>query len=82
MALQHELDAMREQFERDIGDHTARILTDFTRSLRDSGILGRALDKGRRMPDFQLPSASGGTIRLSEVLGTGPAVVFFFRGKW
>jgi hypothetical protein len=82
MDLKQELDLMREQFESKVGDHTARILADYTRSLRDSGVLDRALDKGRRMPDFRLPSASGGEVRLSALTGLGPAVVLFFRGKW
>ena len=82
MALQQELDKVKKRFEKSISDHTARILADFTRSLQESGIVARALGQGQQMPDFELPSASGGQVRLSEVLARGPAAIFFFRGKW
>jgi hypothetical protein len=82
MALQQELDTVKERFEHSISDHTAQIMEDFTRSLRDSGISERALKQGQQMPDFSLPAAAGGTVRLTEILDSGPAVVFFYRGSW
>jgi hypothetical protein len=82
MALQQELDKTRETFERSTGEHTARILADYTRALKESEIEIQAIKQGERMPDFELPSATGEQVRLSEVLKNGPAVVFFYRGKW
>jgi peroxiredoxin len=38
--------------------------------------------EGTRAPDFELPSTAGGTVRLSEALRDGPAVVVFNRGPW
>lgn len=37
---------------------------------------------GDPAPDFELPSTNGDTVRLSDVLTEGPAVLVFFRGTW
>jgi peroxiredoxin len=50
--------------------------------LLDSNIAMRALQAGEAMPDFALHAATGKLVRLSDVLGQGPAVVSFFRGTW
>ena len=41
-----------------------------------------ALGVGDRAPDFTLPDATGGEIRLSELLVDGPVVLTFYRGAW
>jgi peroxiredoxin len=50
--------------------------------LLDSNIAMRALQAGEMMPTFELRSAAGEMVRLSDVLRAGPAVVSFFRGTW
>ena len=50
--------------------------------LLDSNIAMRALQVGENMAAFELQAASGETVRLSDVLRDGPAVVSFFRGTW
>ena len=41
-----------------------------------------AVATGRKMPDFSLPQASGGTVSLSDLIASGPAVIVIFRGVW
>ncbi len=41
-----------------------------------------SLGVGDTAPDFELPNASGGTVRLSELLRSGPVVLAFYRGSW
>jgi peroxiredoxin len=41
-----------------------------------------ALAAGDRAPDFELQNATGGTVRLSELLTRGPVVLTFYRGAW
>ncbi|MEV6597637.1 peroxiredoxin [Actinoplanes sp. NPDC051346] len=36
------------------------------------------IDKGDFAPDFALPDQDGTTLRLSELLGAGPVVLFFY----
>lgn len=37
---------------------------------------------GEHAPDFELESTRGDTVRLSDTLESGPAVLIFFRGSW
>ncbi|GAA1507494.1 peroxiredoxin-like family protein [Nocardioides humi] len=40
------------------------------------------LDVGDVAPDFELPDARGGVVRLADRLATGPVVLTFYRGSW
>lgn len=42
----------------------------------------RGLALGAEAPDFELPAAGGGTVRLSSFRGRSPVVLIFFRGAW
>lgn len=50
--------------------------------VRRSGILRKALGVGDKAVDFELPSAGGTDVRLSELLAVGPVVLTFYRGGW
>jgi peroxiredoxin len=47
-----------------------------------SGLIGRAVRVGDMAPDFVLPDAADGRVRLSDLLRGGPVVVVFYRGRW
>ncbi|MEL6616132.1 MAG: peroxiredoxin-like family protein [Bacteroidota bacterium] len=42
----------------------------------------RALAVGETAPDFALPTASGESVRLSDLTARGPVVLTFYRGAW
>ena len=42
----------------------------------------KALKVGDHAPEFQLPSASGKKVKLSELISRGPVVVTWYRGGW
>lgn len=63
------------------GEHVA-VMDAATDALRTSGAAGRAIATGSTAPDFVLPDAAGGEIRLSDQLATGPVVLSFYRGGW
>jgi peroxiredoxin len=50
--------------------------------LAASRIARRALKASDRAPDFRLPAARGGYVRLHDLLAKGPVVVSFYRGGW
>ena len=51
-------------------------------SLTAEEAVGIALKVGDTAPDFALPDAQGRTVRLSEMLASGPVVLAFYRGSW
>lgn len=61
---------------------TMKIMMGATKRLIESRIAEKCLKTGDRAPDFSLPSATGKTVSLSNILASGPAVVNFYRGAW
>jgi hypothetical protein len=49
-------------------------------SLRGSAAATAELAKGDPAPDFQLPSADDGTVRLSDYRGEKPVLLYFSMG--
>jgi hypothetical protein len=50
--------------------------------LRASGIMQRVARVGQAAPDFTLPNATGGAVRLADLRALGPVVLSFYRGRW
>ena len=51
-------------------------------SLEAATLANRALRAGSKAPTFRLCDYSGQQVSLQELIGTGPAVVHFYRGSW
>ncbi|MFE9366071.1 peroxiredoxin-like family protein [Streptomyces sp. NPDC006978] len=82
MGLNTELRAFYTSRQADIPDHIRAIMERAGRELAESGQADQALSVGHRAPDFSLPSADGGTVRLADLLEAGPVVLTFYRGAW
>ncbi|MEV3933618.1 MULTISPECIES: peroxiredoxin-like family protein [unclassified Streptomyces] len=82
MGLNTELRAFYTSRQADIPDHIRAIMERAGRDLAESGQADQALPVGHRAPDFTLPSADGGTVRLADLLEAGPVVLTFYRGAW
>jgi peroxiredoxin len=50
--------------------------------LASSGIVASALRIGQRIPDFQLPDATGKLVNSTTLLAKGSLVIAFYRGAW
>lgn len=50
--------------------------------LADSGLADLARTVGDPAPRFTLPSATGTTVALDDLLAEGPVVLTFYRGAW
>ena len=82
MTLQHELAVLRADFARRATPERVSLYEAKIEELRRSGILDAAFGAGQQAPGFALPGVDGATVRLSDLLAQGPAVVTFYRGGW
>jgi peroxiredoxin len=82
MTLKSELDAFRSEFMAKAPPQIREAMTSADMELAASGITQRAIKAGNRAPDFRLPDARGGRVRLRDLLTRGPVVVSFYRGGW
>jgi peroxiredoxin len=52
------------------------------RELEEQGIQERALARGARSPNFELPDQDNRRVSSRELLQTTPLMICFFRGRW
>ncbi len=82
MDLSEQLERIREGAAKRIPAESIAIMHRATEDLRASGIMDRVLKVGDSMPAFNLENTRGETVNSADLLGKGPLVVSFFRGKW
>lgn len=82
MDLNTELRSFYDSRQAEMPDHIREIMSRASRELAESGQAAQALTVGDTAPDFTLPAADGGTVRLSTLLESGPVVLTFYRGAW
>jgi peroxiredoxin len=80
--VRKELEEFRQKSSRSAPPERIRAYEQGIEDVRKSGVLDKALKIGGRAPDFELPSASGKNVKLSELLARGPVVVTWYRGGW
>jgi hypothetical protein len=54
----------------------------FIEDLRATGIEDRVLRVGDRAPAFELEAAHGSRLSLDSLIGRGPVILTFYRGRW
>jgi hypothetical protein len=82
MSLKDELKSLRERAE---AKRPAEIVAAMRRAvdeLRASGEPERVLKVGDPAPRFALPNADERIVESATLLGRGPLVVTFYRGRW
>ncbi|GEC08956.1 peroxiredoxin [Streptomyces spinoverrucosus] len=82
MPLNAELRAFYEARQQQIPAEIREIMRRAGQELADSGQADRALTVGARAPHFTLPTATGQTLALDDLLADGPVVLTFYRGAW
>ncbi|MBZ9643766.1 peroxiredoxin-like family protein [Streptomyces sp. PSKA30] len=82
MTLNAELRAFYEARQQQIPAEVREIMRRAGQELADSGQADRALTAGAQAPRFSLPSATGQTLALDDLLAHGPVVLTFYRGAW
>lgn len=82
MSLKEQLEAVTAGF---MEQAPAEVLGAFgaaAEKLAATGLAAQALKPGAKIPTFELPDATGKTVRSSELLARGPLVITFYRGNW
>jgi len=82
MTLQANLKAITEGVRQQAPAEVFAAIEAANAKLEISGIAGRALKAGDRIPDFDLPDATGKVVRSADLLAAGPLVISFYRGSW
>ncbi|GAB2958222.1 peroxiredoxin-like family protein [Streptomyces pseudoechinosporeus] len=82
MTLNAELRAFYQARQQQIPAEIREIMRRAGQELADSGRADRALTVGAQAPRFTLPTATGQTLSLDDLLAQGPAVLTFYRGAW
>jgi peroxiredoxin len=82
MSLKAELAAFRSEFLATVAPEIRDAMVRADMELAASGIAQRTLKAGDQAPDFRLPDARGGFVRLKDLLAAGPVVLSFYRGGW
>ena len=82
MSLKDELKSLRERAEAKRPPEIVATMRRAVDELRSSGAPGRVLKVGDRAPQFALPNADERIVDSAALLGRGPLVVTFYRGRW
>jgi len=69
---------IRSKFDKQTNDAMQRGLE----QLIVDKLIDRVAKEGDHVPDFELPSGDGKSVRLSAILRDGPLVLVFYRGAW
>ena len=81
-SLQDQLDARKEGFEKRVTPEKAAENRLGVDTVRETGILEKALNVGDKAPDFTLNNAEGKPVQLSALLKNGPVILTWYRGSW
>lgn len=82
MNLAIELKAVTEAVRKQAPKEVFSAMETATAKLAASGLTAKALQPGMRMPDFELPDATGKLVRSSSLRAQGALLISFYRGHW
>lgn len=82
MTLAEELEARTAKSRETFDAKRSAVYRKAAAALAESDILETALGVGDSAPMFELPDAFENTVRLADLLESGPAIVSFYRGSW
>lgn len=82
MNLATELKAVTESVRQQAPTEVMTAMETATAKLAASGLAGKALKRGSRMPDFEIPDATGNIVSSTDLRAKGALLISFYRGHW
>ncbi len=82
MSLTQDLADFKAQFRQNVPDETQAIMANAGDAIAALGLEAQSLQVGDMLPAIALPSATGQTVTITELLSQGPVVITFYRGGW
>lgn len=82
MTLSTELKSMTESVRQQVPAEVMATLEAAGPNLLASKVAEQALKPGDRIPEFELPDATGIKVRSRDLLAKGPLLLSFYRGSW
>jgi peroxiredoxin len=79
--VEKDLKEMAENVKKKAPD-AAKVFEDGIAEVAKSGVVKAAPKIGDRVELFELPDASGKTVKLADLLAKGPVVLTWYRGGW
>jgi hypothetical protein len=80
--LKQQLEAQSAAFAKQMPAPLVKTINDAIQGVEDTGILDNVINVGDKAPDFELPDATGKTVKLSSLLAEGSVVLTWYRGNW
>src|SRR5690349_18982664 len=81
-SLKDALDERRSLMQQYVPEATQAVHRAVIEQLRAPDLAKVALTAGSRAPGFELLDQKGQLVSLKSLIANGPAVIFFFRGRW
>lgn len=82
MNLATELKAVTDSVRKQAPAEVFSAMEAATAKLAATGLADKALKRGNRMPDFELPDATGKVVRSANLRAQGMLLISFYRGHW
>jgi len=82
MSLKEKVEALKAASAKKMPPEALKVIGNAVASLKNSGILDRALKTDDRAPQFELQNAEGVAVNSADILKKGPMVLTFYRGAW
>src|SRR3954469_631029 len=80
--LKEALDERRQLMQQYVPAATQALHRGVIEKLQASDLSKAALPVGAKAPQFELSDQKGQLVTLTSLTANGPAVLFFFRGRW
>lgn len=80
--LKEQLDATRDGMVNRLPAEVIETIGIGNKQIRESMDMDKVINVGDKAPDFELPDATGNTVRLSNLLNKGPVLFTWYRGNW